>query len=276
MDQGTDAYDFENDLQVVRGTEDVAEGRCLAGRSGRIYGGQLLAHAWMAAHATAVDTLRLHSASAHFLRAGVPSEPVLYRTLLIHRSRHFETTRVDAEQQHGTVATVILSMHHPRRTATHQASPPLLETGLPDDMPLAGGGPIPDPDAPIRQPFELRRASLVDSRGGDGRPRFAMWVRLRRGLADQASNDAALMWLTDFALTRVADLEHEEAPGIRRAASLHHAMWLHRPSNLADWHIYVLTSPAYCDGLALSSGQIFRQSGELVASVSQESMLWRS
>jgi acyl-CoA thioesterase II len=276
LDLAPAGHNFGDEFRLVRRATDVAEGRCLAGRSGRIYGGQLLAQASMAAHGSAGSTWRPHSVSAHFLRAGVPSEAVRYRMQVLHRSRHFQTTRVDAEQQHGIVATVVLSTHHPRQTAGHQASPPLLKAGLPDDMPPAAGGPIPDPDAPIRRPFELRHASLVDGQGDDGRPRFAMWVRLRRGLADPAGNAAALIWLSDFALTRIADLEHENRPGARRAASLHHAMWLHRPTDLADWHVYVVTSPAYCDGLALSSGHVFRQSGELVASVSQESMLWRA
>jgi acyl-CoA thioesterase-2 len=272
---GFDHGVFDDELWHVRGASDVAEGRCLAGRSGRIFGGQLLAQAWMAACGSVDGTWRPHSVSAHFLRAGNPSEPVRYRTDLLHRSRSFQTTRVDAEQEHGVIATAVVSTHSPRLTAGHQARPPSLMPGEPDQMPSASGGPIPDPDSPIRRPFELRHAELVDSRGEDGRPRFALWVRLRKRVADPRGNAAALIWLTDFALTRVVDVEHEHNPGLRRAASLHHAMWLYRSTDLADWHLYVLSSPAYCDGLALSAGHIFRASGEMVASVSQESMLWR-
>ena len=53
-------------------------------------------------------------------------------------------------------------------------------------------------------------------------------------------------------------------------------MWIHRAVDLRRWHLYVLCSPIYRAGLALSYGQMYTDDGELVASVAQEGLLRRA
>jgi acyl-CoA thioesterase-2 len=101
------------------------------------------------------------------------------------------------------------------------------------------------------------------------------WVRYRGPLCTVVDHAAALAWISDLCLTRVADLEHEASLGVRQGASLDHAMWFHRMPDLSDWLLYDVSSPAYVDELALSTGRFFDPQGSLVASVTQESLLRR-
>ena len=63
----------------------------------RIFGGQVLAQASMAAYRTVVD-LDMHSTHAYFLRPGDSSKQVLYEVERIRDGRSFTTRRVVAIQ----------------------------------------------------------------------------------------------------------------------------------------------------------------------------------
>lgn len=115
--------------------------------------------------------------------------------------------------------------------------------------------------------------------GVDGRPVLRYWVRHRDMASDGRTSAldqaAALAWASDLCLTRVADVEHEDCPGVRQAASLDHAMWFHRAPTPGAWLLYEVSSPSYVAELALSVGRFFDRDGHLVASVAQESLLRR-
>ena len=101
------------------------------------------------------------------------------------------------------------------------------------------------------------------------------WLRRRESLGrDPTINAAALAFASDFCLTRVADLEHEDEPRNRWALSLDHVMWFHRPVDVSQWLLYELESPVYREALALSTGRFFDAEGH-IASVGQESLLRR-
>src|SRR5439155_21110323 len=108
--------------------------------------------------------------------------------------------------------------------------------------------------------------------GQDGRPVLAYWVRSRTPVTPGVCSAAALAWVSDLCLTRVADLEHEHLPGARKAASLDQAMWFHGPTVFDGWLLYELVSPAYRDGLALSTGRFYVCAGGLISSVAEESV----
>ena len=56
-------------------------------------------------------------------------------------------------------------------------------------------------------------------------------------------------------------------------ASLDHAMWFHRPFRMDDWLLHCVESTTASGARALVRGQIFNQSGELVASTVQEGLI---
>jgi len=270
------ADDLSGSLRLTPIGPGEHEARCLSGRSGRIYGGQLLAQGFLAAvtDPRPVGPDFSYSLHAHFLNAGTPQQPIRLRTVSLRRSTRFATTRVDIGQAAVQLATLTVSAHRDEKGASHAPLAPAVLTS-PDTALPARGGPIPALDAPIRQPFDLRHAALKSVIGSDGRPQVGLWLRLRRAPRGPVEQVAALIWASDFALTRVADVEHEHRPGTRQAASLDHAMWIHQAVDLSQWHLYVLSSPVYRGGLALSAGRIYGAGGELVASVTQESLLRR-
>jgi acyl-CoA thioesterase-2 len=57
------------------------------------------------------------------------------------------------------------------------------------------------------------------------------------------------------------------------AATLHHAIWFHRPFRLDEWLLYDVTSPSASGARALTQGRLFTRHGVLVASTSQLGMV---
>jgi acyl-CoA thioesterase-2 len=249
--------------------------RFAAGSTGsRAFGGAALAALMQASAGHAPGDTRPHSLHAHFLQPTRPDRAVELSTRVLRGSSTFTTVAAEATQDGLVVATGTASFHRPRASREHAVD--VAAPGrLPDASPAAFGGPLPSESSPPRALVDLRDAGRPDAVGPDGRPVLSYWVRYRGALPTAVDQAARLAWVSDLCLTRVADLEHEGAPGLRQAASLDHAMWFHRPTDLGEWLLYELTSPAYVDELALSTGRFFDRQGRLVASVAQQSLLRR-
>jgi acyl-CoA thioesterase-2 len=58
-----------------------------------------------------------------------------------------------------------------------------------------------------------------------------------------------------------------------QVASLDHAMWFHRPIELNQWLLYAIDSPSASQARGFARGNIFSQSGELLASTVQEGLI---
>lgn len=58
----------------------------------------------------------------------------------------------------------------------------------------------------------------------------------------------------------------------QQVASLDHAMWFMRPFRADEWLLYDQSSPSASGGRALTRGEIFTRSGEMVAAVMQEGL----
>ena len=56
-------------------------------------------------------------------------------------------------------------------------------------------------------------------------------------------------------------------------ASLDHSLWMHRPFRADEWLLYIMDSPSAAGARGFVRGQVFTQSGELVASVAQEGLI---
>jgi len=57
------------------------------------------------------------------------------------------------------------------------------------------------------------------------------------------------------------------------AASLDHALWLHRPFRADDWLLYAQDSPSLHGSRGYARGLILKRDGTLVASVAQEGLV---
>lgn len=250
-------------------------GMALPGGSGNAYGGSLLAH-MIHTSVESVDADReLQSIHAHFHAAGSVDEPVNYSRAPLQRTRRFDTFRVDASQQKGIFASGTISLHADEDTSEHSATVS-SEWSAPEGSKPAQGDMCPLPTAPIRTPFEIRHARRLDQAPNCELPTLGLWVRTVQPLAGwREIHKAALAWVSDFSLTRAANLGHEQEPGRWFAASLNHAMWFHRPVDLNDWVLYELESPHYRGGIALSTGRFFTRDGAFLASVAQHCVVRR-
>ena len=129
----------------------------------RIFGGQVLAQASMAAYRTVSDS-DVHSMHAYFLRPGDSSKRVLYEVERIRDGRSFSTRRVVAIQSGQAIFNMDISFHGIEPGLDHSLPMPNvpLPSELQEDREVAIklGGAKADPRlstmAKVERPFELR------------------------------------------------------------------------------------------------------------------------
>ncbi|MFF1541467.1 acyl-CoA thioesterase [Microbacterium sp. NPDC058269] len=269
------------DSTQARTTEDIFTGSSHPMPSGRIYGGQVLAQALLAAERTLPEDRAVHSMHGYFLRPGDASQGITISVDRIHDGRSFSTRRAQAYQNGVPIFSMIASFQDADPGVEHAAAMP---EGIPAPESLA-------PDEDRVQGLPGGTARMLSDRAADVRhvgspmylpsdderaPRQAVWMRLRAPLPDdQRLHRAALAYLSDMTIQESILRAHGvywALPGLK-VASLDHAMWWHRPARVDEWLLYVQESPNARGGRGLATGRIFTREGALVASVAQEIMI---
>jgi len=260
--------------------------RSLAQEEGwkRVYGGQVLGQALVAAQRTVEAARPVHSLHAYFILPGDPAAPIVYQTERTRDGRSFTTRRVVAIQHGRPIFNLTASFQVAEQGFEHQDTMPRVPgpEGLADDLTIlrANADKVPEP----MRAFWLRPRAVevrpVDGRGpfdaAPAEPRRALWFRVAgRFEGDDAVQRAALAYISDNMLVGTAVLPHGQRwfdPGFQ-IASLDHAMWFHEPSRADEWHLYVLESPRAVGARGLAFGAIYTQDGRRVASVAQEGLI---
>jgi acyl-CoA thioesterase-2 len=106
--------------------------------------------------------------------------------------------------------------------------------------------------------------------------RFHVWIRATGTLPDEpAIHQCVLAYASDMTLLDSALVPHGRTVFAKdiMAASLDHALWLHRPFRADDWLLYAQDSPSLASSRGFARGLIFARDGVLVASVAQEGLL---
>ena len=85
----------------------------------RVFGGQVIGQALVAAHRT-VNARPAHSLHAYFLRAGDPAVPIIYEVDRIRDGGSFSTRRVVAIQHGQAIFSMAASFHKPEQGLQHQ------------------------------------------------------------------------------------------------------------------------------------------------------------
>src|SRR6188768_3405522 len=88
---------------------DLFHGRSLHQPSGRVFGGQVLAQALLAAGATVPDDRLPHSLHGYFLRAGTVDEPITFAVERLRDGRSFTARRTHALQAGEPILSMIAS-----------------------------------------------------------------------------------------------------------------------------------------------------------------------
>lgn len=268
-------------LRLEQQDEDHFRGASKDIGTGRVFGGQVLGQALMAACRTAPAPV--HSLHAYFLLPGDPMDSIDYLVERVRDGRSFATRRVVAQQKGRTIFTMMASFHaHEEGSFTHQRTMPaapapeglLNETTLrraqAAELPVGWRG-------ESEPPIEFRMVDPVDLL--NPAPRAAdtqLWLRAAAAVPDDPLIHRALLaYASDHGLLRAALLPHGLSfmqPGFR-AASLDHAMWFHRDFRIDDWLLYSIDSPSGGGARALCRGEIYTRDGQLAVSVAQEGML---
>ena len=252
--------------------------------TGRIFGGQVLAQALVAAARTVPDDRAAHSMHGYFILAGDLTVPVVYFVDRLRDGGSFTTRRVTAIQHGKAIFEMSASFHRSEEGWEHQSRMPKVpdpET-LPNELDAfrARAAEIPEALRGVLtqdRPLDFR---LVDGRDPlDTTPRAPLrqyWVKTVGAMGDRAiEHQAVLAYASDYGLLGSALDPHGVSYRDPRlmVASLDHALWFHRPFRMDEWLLHVSESPVSAGARGFARGTFFTRDGDLVASTAQEGMV---
>lgn len=265
------------DSGAARTTEDIFTGSSHPMPAGRIFGGQVLAQAIVAAERTTDEDRVPHSMHGYFLRPGDATQGVTLSVDRIHDGRSFATRRTQVYQDGLPIFSMIASFQREDGGLDHQAEAPTDVLSPEDALDRRAGATLhPISRRLLRDsPIEVVHAdgAIYDTVTGAHEPRQDVWMRVRRPIGDDpAMHRAVLAYMSDLTIQEPVLRAHGVAwafPGLK-VASLDHAMWWHRPARADEWLLYTQDSPSARGGRGLSTGRMYTREGALVATVAQE------
>lgn len=250
----------------------------------RVFGGQVIGQALMAACQT-VDPSRLpHSLHAYFMRSGNPNLPIVYQVSRDRDGGSFTSRRVVAIQDGKPILNLAASFHVKEPGCAHQF-----------DMPDIVGPEDLEESRQVALRYlhlipQVRHRAVLRSRPIEFRPvephaRFAndplpplqnYWFRAVAPLPDdQTLHRVLLAYASDMMLLATSTLPH----GLTwmrnnvQEASLDHALWIHHDVRVDDWLLYTQDSPWSGGARGMNRGLIYTRDGKLIASVAQEGLI---
>ncbi|WP_256752004.1 acyl-CoA thioesterase II [Mesorhizobium sp. Mes31] len=278
MDELLDILDLERlEHNLYRGRSPQVEWQ-------RVFGGQTIAQALVAAQRTVEPDRYVHSLHGYFMRPGDIKVPIIYEVDRIRDGGSFTTRRVLAIQHGQAIFSLEASFQVDEKGLEHQFA-------LPDDVPPPEGLQTQRqllekaervPEAVRRfwareRPLELRPVNLQHYESRDKLPpRQNVWIRLAGPVPDdRALQSVLLAYLSDMTLLDTSTFAHGRGlfdPDIQ-AASLDHSMWFHRPHALDGWLLYAQDSPSSSGSRGFSRGTLYARDGTLIASMAQEGLI---
>lgn len=270
------------DIERIEHNLFRGESRNIVGK--RVYGGQVLGQALVAAGRTVDADRNVHSLHAYFLRAGDAEAPIVYDVERTRDGGSFSARRVVATQHGRPIFNLSASFQITEPGLEHQQPAPDVPPpeGLENEwdtlMRYREDLPEAYQDRFVRaRPIELRPTVPEDPINPEQRePVRHTWFRATAPLGDEAlMHQAMLAYTSDYQLLATALLPHGRSIFQRRTqmASLDHAMWFHRPFRMDEWLLYTTDSPSASNARGFTRGSIFRRDGALVASVAQEGQM---
>jgi acyl-CoA thioesterase-2 len=253
---------------------------------GRVYGGQVLGQALVAATNT-VTGRPVHSMHAYFLRPGDVRAPITYEVERVRDGGSFSMRRVAAKQFDKQIFVMTASFQTRENGLEHQIEMPKIPgpEGILSELDLRRQSPDRFPES-VREkftrdrPIEIRTIDPVDLDHPEKKPPVKYsWIRaLGEMPEDPTLNKCLLAYMSDWGILGTSLLPHGMTvsdPKLQMV-SLDHAMWFHREFKANDWLLYAQESPSSSQGRGFSRGNVFTREGKLVASVCQEGLVrWK-
>jgi len=250
----------------------------------RVFGGQVIGQALVAASRTVVADRHVHSLHGYFLRPGDPQVPIIYEVDRIRDGGSFTTRRVVAIQHGEAIFSMSASFQLHEEGLEHQIDMPDVPTPdeLPSDRELKEKFLAVAPENVRRywereRPIEMRPVELTHYFSKKPLPpRQYVWVRATGKLPDdERIHQCVLAYASDMTLLDTSLFPHGTSvfsPKIQ-AASLDHAMWFHHPFRADEWLLYATDSVSSSGSRGMNRGSLFTMDGKLVASTAQEGLI---
>ena len=265
------------EVNIYRGTNrDIG--------SGRVFGGQVLAQALVAARRTVDEVRDAHSLHGYFILPGDLKAPIVYFVDRLRDGSSFSTRRVTAIQHGRAIFNLSASFQTAESGPEHQAEMP--EVAPPEELApeislireMADRIPEPLRDVLTQdRPIDFRPVAPLDFFRPEKRaPVRHVWLKAVDRLPDDVlTHQAVLAYASDYGLLGTALQPHGlsfRTPGLQMA-TLDHALWMHRSFRVDEWLLYAMDSPAAAGARGFTRGSFFSRSGQLVASVTQEGLM---
>lgn len=256
----------------------------------RVYGGQVIAQALMAASKTVPESRPAHSLHAYFMRPGDPRESIVYKVERDRDGTSFSSRRIIALQYGKPIFSMSASFQVEEAGLEHSSAMPQVAgpDGLLNELELhiANADRIPESHRALwltrDRPIEFRP---VDP--GDPLQPIACeaqsyhWFRPAAAVPDvepaarPALARCLLAYASDMTLLDTCLLPHAIAwtDGRLQGASLDHAMWFHTTPDLSQWHLFAQDSPRASGGRGINRGLAYAADGTLVATMMQEGLI---
>jgi acyl-CoA thioesterase-2 len=251
---------------------------------GRMFGGQVIAQALVAAERTVAPDRPVHSLHAYFLRSGNEAQDLDLAVLRDLDGGSFANRRVVASQHDKPVLTLVASFHRREDGPYHAA--PMPDVPPPEDLPneadlRAEHAHLLPPDRQAMmlrlRPIELRPAEARHWMNPEPREaRSHTWFRAVAPLPDDPRVHRAVLALaSDMSLLGTCTLPHGLSwiTGSVMGVSLDHALWFHDDFRADEWLLYACDSPWAGRARGFNRGQIFTRDGRHIASVAQEGLI---
>jgi acyl-CoA thioesterase II len=243
----------------------------------RTFGGQVAGQSLVSAVRTVDPHFLVHSLHGYFIRPGDSSAPTIFIVERLRDGGSFCTRRVNAIQHGQTIFSMSASFQTDQEGIHHQDVMPSAQP--PDDLPELKSMKVfdlPELQAGFKQFAEWDvcivprdRLQLVPGKASQQQ----VWFRHRDPLPDDpVLHICALAYMSDLTLLGSAQVTHLDVREHLQVASLDHAMWFMRAFRADEWLLYDQSSPSASGGRALCQGEIFTQTGEMVAAVMQEGL----
>ncbi|OOS03560.1 acyl-CoA thioesterase-2 [Moraxella cuniculi DSM 21768] len=262
----------------------------------RVFGGQVLAQALMAAAQTLEIDKPCHSLHGYFLRGGDIQLPVVYQVRRLRDGRSLSAREITAVQYVPTHADDKSAETKPQVIFSMIASFSPMEGGL-DYQPAMPQYPAADSlktEQQLKADYlhkipESLQARFMRPRHVEIRPvhpqdpispapttpRQANWLRISDiGEQPVAIHQALLAFVSDYYLVGTALMSHGLSLMSRglQLASIDHSMHFHRPFDIREFLLYEMWSDTTSHAKGLNHGQ-FWQAGKLVATTQQEGLM---
>jgi acyl-CoA thioesterase-2 len=250
----------------------------------RVYGGQVLGQALVAAGRTVDEPRAAHSLHGYFLLAGDPAHPIIYEVERIRDGGSFTTRRVKAIQHGRAIFAMSVSFQKDEEGYEHATAMP--DVPPPEELPSAAERVAELIDAlpqsmrnywQRENPIELRPVDVTRYLSRDPHPPAQhIWLKANGRLPDDTRlHQCVLAYASDFTLLDTALIAHGKLlfdPDIQ-LASLDHALWFHRPFRADDWLLYAQDSPNASGARGFCRGSFYTRDGRLIASTAQEGLI---